>query len=311
MSTGRQTLTNASSPMNARSPTASVAHGSRWPPPPIRIERPAQMPAPRNARRQRSSRSAPNWRELPDRDDLLAPDRRARAELDAVLEDDPRSDDERAVAEDDVPSPIDGARPRGSASTFSSDDSARNVVRIGAKRLEECADRARRRSSSRSNVAGSVTPSVETPASAGVAAGPAAAACCARSAASTSFSVMKPRFSIDARSMPWQLRELDRLPRRLAVDRLRASARASARGERRPRPARPRLSATSAIVLPSSTSTPVVVELDERPAAGRLDLDRRLRRLDDADGLPLPPPRRGPRRATRRGARTRCSRLRA
>ena len=60
MSTGRQTLTNASSPTNARSPIASVAHGSRWPPPPKRTERPPQIPEPRNARRQRSSRSAPN-----------------------------------------------------------------------------------------------------------------------------------------------------------------------------------------------------------------------------------------------------------
>ena len=65
MSTGRQTLTNASSPTNARSPIVSVAHGSRWPPPPNRTERPPQMPAPRNARRQRSSRSEPNCESSP------------------------------------------------------------------------------------------------------------------------------------------------------------------------------------------------------------------------------------------------------
>ena len=65
ISTGRQTLTNASSPTKARSPTVSTAHGSRCPPPPNRIDLPAQMPAPRNARRQASSRSAPNWLEAP------------------------------------------------------------------------------------------------------------------------------------------------------------------------------------------------------------------------------------------------------
>ena len=46
MSTGRQTFTNASSPMNARSPIASVAHGSLCPPPPILIDLPAQIPLP-------------------------------------------------------------------------------------------------------------------------------------------------------------------------------------------------------------------------------------------------------------------------
>ena len=39
--------------------------------------------------------------------------------------------------------------------------------------------------------------------------------------------------------------------------------------------------------LPELHLEPVVEELDERPVAGRLDLDRRLRRLDDADRLAL------------------------
>ena len=44
MRTGRQTLTKTSSPTNARSPTTSVAHGSRCPPPPKRTERRPRFP---------------------------------------------------------------------------------------------------------------------------------------------------------------------------------------------------------------------------------------------------------------------------
>ena len=164
MSTGRQTLTNASSPTNARSPTASVAHGSRWPPPPIRIERPAQIPAPRNARRQRSSRSAPNCVSSPIGDDLLADDRRPRPEANAVLDDD-RAARRRASLRR-------GRRPRRSARrasrsapTFSAGESARNASGSARSDSRNAGVERARRSRPSSNVAGSDTPSVETPAS--------------------------------------------------------------------------------------------------------------------------------------------------
>ena len=64
-------------------------------------------------------------RELADRDDLLADDRRAWAESDAVLDDDARSDDERPSPRS-TPSPICAPASR-SAATFSAGASARNA----------------------------------------------------------------------------------------------------------------------------------------------------------------------------------------
>src|SRR4026209_972117 len=86
ISTGRQTLTNASSPTNARSPTASTAHGSRWAPPPQRPP-PPRRPVPAAAEAHRppapdaraDERTAaeelevgPEARERSDRDDVFA-----------------------------------------------------------------------------------------------------------------------------------------------------------------------------------------------------------------------------------------------
>ena len=81
-----------------------------------------------------------------------------------------------------------------------------------------------------------------------------------------------------------QLRELDRLPRRLPVARggLRRRLLLRLRVDRRELvgglgDVRDRLAELDLDVL--------AVELHDRPGAGRLDLDRRLRRLDDADRL--------------------------
>ena len=102
--------------------------------------------------------------------------------------------------------------------------------------------------------AGSVTPAVETPARAGVVEGPAVAAACAI-AASTSFSVMKPRFSIEPRSMPWRSASSTAL---FVALRSAAFASTSGFGSRRASAASTSsaTSATSAIVFPSSTSSP-------------------------------------------------------
>ena len=82
-----------------------------------------------------------------------------------------------------------------------------------------------------------------------------------------------------------ELGELGRLPRRLPVacGRLRRRLLLGLRVDRRElvgrlRDVRDRLAELDLDVL--------AVELHDRPGAGRLDLDRRLRRLDDADGLP-------------------------
>ena len=129
-----------------------------------------------------------------------------------------------------------------------------------------------------------MTPAVDTPASAGLVAGPAAAAAFAI-AASMSFSVMKPRLSIVARSMPWRSASSTALfvafrSAGFADALLRLAARE--RGldlVRALRDERDR--------LPELDLDPVVEELHERPVARRLDLDGRLRRLDDAHRLPL------------------------
>ena len=278
MSTGRQTLTNASSPTNARSPIVSVAHGSRWPPPPNRTERPPQMPAPRNARRQRSSRSEPNCESSPiatTSSQTIVARGPSRTPSSMTIRGATTSD----PSPRSTPSPIRAPASR-SAVTLSAGASARNASWSSEARN---AGSMRPASASSSNVAGSETPSVETPARIGPAAG-ADDDFCAAMSASTSFSVMKPRLSIDARSIPWSsasstaFRVALRSPA-AGFGAGFASALASIDASSSA------VSATYAIVLPSSTSTSSRVELDDRSGAGRLDLDGRLRRLDDADGL--------------------------
>ena len=154
MSTGRQTFTNASSPTKARSPIESVAHGSRWPPPPNLTERPPQMPAPRKARRQRSSRSGPNCESSPiattSSQTIVArgPSRTPSSMTirgATTSEPSPRS----------TPSPI-----RAPASRSAVDLVCRRErpERLVVERLEECGSR-RPMLSSRSKVDGSETPS--------------------------------------------------------------------------------------------------------------------------------------------------------
>ncbi len=219
-------------------------------------------------------------RELADRDDLLAEHGRTRAEPHAVLDHDPRRDDERAVAEVDAVADR-GRRPRGARRPSRPDESARNASWSSAARN---AGSSAPVASSSSNVAGSDTPSVDTPARTEL-----GRRCCrrllrVRSAASTSFSVMKPRLSISARSMPWSSASSTAL--RVA---LRSPAAGFGAGfssafgvDRRElvgglRDVRDGLAELDLDLL--------AVELDDRARAGRLDLDGRLRRLDDADRL--------------------------
>ena len=260
MRTGRQTLTNASSPTNARSPTTSVAHGSRWPPPPKRTERPPQIPAPRNARRQRSSRSGPNCESAPiattSSPTTVArgpsshrPRRRSRGAT--TSEPSPRS----------TPSPI---RAPAARAARQPSRPARAPERLGVEGFEE--RRVER-------AVGLVEPerggerhaSVETPARTEPAAGDAEAFCAAISC-STSFSVMNPRLSIcrDRRRGAPRARPPSASP----CGRRQASARASPRPSRPWPRARLRVSATYAIVLPSSTSTSSPYSCTIVPAPG-------------------------------------------
>ena len=152
-----------------------------------------------------------------------------------------------------TPSPICAPASR-SAATFSSGRQRAERVGVGAQRLEERrVERAvalvelerRRQRDAFGRDAG------ERP---GPAAGAADAFCRAISS-STSFSVMKPRFSIVDEVDAVQLGELDGLPRRLAVARRPASAPASPRAFASIAASSSAVSATYAIVLPSSTST--------------------------------------------------------
>ena len=70
-----------------------------------------------------------------DGDDLLAAHCRARADLDAVLEDDLRRDDERAFAENDVFADLSSVPPQGRDLVVGR-ESAKGI-RVGAKRLEK------------------------------------------------------------------------------------------------------------------------------------------------------------------------------
>ena len=164
INTGRQTLTNVSSPTNARSPTQSVAHGSRCPPPPNLIARPAQIPAPRNARRQRSSRSAPNWESSPiatTSSQTTVP----RGPICTPSSTTIRGATRRVSAPRSTPSPIWAPCSR-SAAIFSSEERDRNAS--GSARTDSRYTASITPTlSSRSNEAGNVTPSVETPARAG------------------------------------------------------------------------------------------------------------------------------------------------
>ena len=106
-------------------------------------------------------------------------------------------------------------------------------------------------------------------------------------------------------------RELDRLPGCLSRSVLRRVSAAPLRPKRAcGRRARLRRRRSTAILPPSSTSCARPGEVAERPLAGRLDLDRRLRRLDHADRLALADRLARRRRATRRAAPTRCLRPR-
>ena len=213
-------------------------------------------------------------------------------------------------------SPRRGRRPRRSGRRTAA--GSRSSRRVAARRNESESERRRSKKlgssapvlSSRSNEAGSVTFSVESPASARPASGEAAAFWRAISS-STSFSVMKPRFSIAARSMPWRsasstafrvaLRSVRRrlgcgllplgvlLERRELVGALGDVRRPSFRAppRRLPRRAGRSFRRPAPRSRPSPSSSP-----------------RRIRAVPAA----LP---RDLRRATPRGARTRCSRPRA
>ena len=279
ISTGRHTLTNASSPTNARSPIARVAHGSRWPPPPIRTERPPQIPDPRKARRQRSSRSAPNCDSSPIANGLLAHDGRPWPERHAVGDHDARRDDQR-VRLRDRRLPRCTAPASRSAATLSVGDSARNdswssdsrndgieraggLVEIeGLRQRDAVRGNARERRSGRGRGASLL-----------------------RDDQLLDVLLRDEAALLDRREVdPVQLGELDRLPRRLPVARRRLRRRLllGLRVDRRElvrglRDVGDRLAQLDLDV--------VAVELHDRPRAGRLHLDRRLRRLDDADGL--------------------------
>ena len=280
MSTGRQTLTNASSPTNARSPTVSVAHGSRWPPPPKRTERPPQIPAPRNARRQRSSRSGPNCESSPiattssqttvargpsftpsSIDDARRRDERSLAQVDAL------ADPGAGVAQQPRPCrPDDSAR---NASCSSAPRKAESRAPVGLSELEcrrqrhafrrdACKDRAgcrrRRRLLPRDQLLDVLLR--DEPA-------------------------LVDLGEVDA----VELRELDGLARGLAV---------AGGGLRRRLRLCPRVDRCELIGglgdvrdrLAELDLDLLAVELDDRAVPWRLDLDGRLRRLDDAHRLP-------------------------
>ena len=110
-------------------------------------------------------------------------------------------------------------------------------------------------------------------------------AACAATSRSTSSAVMKPSFSIDARSMPCS--SASSTARRVAFAGPAGSAAPPSRASLSAAASSASLSATSAMRPPSSTSSPCGVEVPEDPVAGRLELEQRLRRLDLADGLAL------------------------
>ena len=254
MTTGRQGLMNVSSPTNARSPMASVAHGSRRPPPPTRTSRPKCPLAPMKARRHCTSSRGPKLVSAPTAkisshwtkpsSPISTPSSRMILGAMTIVRSPSRT-----------PSPIDapctavrvaalvrGERPEG--------------VRVGAQRLEEAPRRAALRSSGSSSTRGQAhaleRDAREEP---GVAAATSSAARAATSR-STSSAVMKPSFSIDARSMPCSSASSTARrvafggPGRLGRRRLRGLRARSAAASSAS------LSATSAMRLPSSTSSP-------------------------------------------------------
>ena len=219
-------------------------------------------------------------RELADRDDLLAHDGRTRPESNAVLDDDARRDDEGSLAELDAVPDL-RSRSSRSAATFSAGGSARNAScssdsRTPARRAPAAlvGIERRRQRDALGRHAREHRPRLR-----------ARCAFCATISASTSFSVMKPRFSTVERSIPCSsasstaFRVAFRSPG-AGFGAGFSSAFASIDGELVGRlgDVRDRLAQLDLDV--------VGVELHDRPRAGRLDLDRRLRRLDDADGLP-------------------------
>ena len=135
-----------------------------------------------------------------DCDDLLAPDRRPRADLDTVLDDDLRRRYQRALAEDDARADLGAVLPQDRDLLVGRQEAER--IRVRAETLEEagvecaCALIQIERGG-QAHVLGRET------GERGPASGEAVAFWRAISS-STSFSVMKPRFSIAARSTPWR-----------------------------------------------------------------------------------------------------------
>ena len=165
-------------------------------PPPNRTERPPQMPAPRNARRQRSSRSAPNCVSSPIAARPLADDGGAWAEPDAVLDHDARRDDERCPHR--APRPRRSGPPRRAAPRPSRPTAARGR-RPGRASSRKAGSRAR---PPHPVERGRERDAVGRDSGEDRACRRGAAALRAAMTASTSFSVMNPRLSISARSTP-------------------------------------------------------------------------------------------------------------
>ena len=217
------------------------------------------MPAPRNACRHVSSSPAPNCVELPDRDDLLAANGRARPDPT------PSSSTTRGAATS-VPSPRTTPSPTcapwsRSARTFSSGARARNAS--GSERSDSRnAGSSAPTLSSSPNDAGSETPSVETPAS-----GPALPERRARDELLDVLLRDEPAL-VDLREVDAvALGELDGLPRRLALALRRLRRRLLAAPESSDASSSA-VSAMRAIVFPSSTSTPSSKSCTIVPAPG-------------------------------------------
>ena len=217
-------------------------------------------------------------RELADRDDLLAHDGRARAEPNAVLDDDTWRHDERSLAEIDAVSDL-RSRPTERDDLLVGRQRAERVVieRLEKRRIDHAdglveLERRRQRDSAGRH-------SRERR--------PGRRRGCGLLRDDQRLDVLlrdEPALLDRGEVDPVELGELGRLPRRLPVACSRfgagfSSAFASIVGQLvgRLRDVRDRLAELDLDVL--------AVELHDRACSGRLHLDRRLRRLDDADGL--------------------------
>ena len=200
ITTGRQTFTNASPPMNPSSPITNVAHGSRWPPPPTCTLPAIQVPAPMNARRHVNFNDSPNQAISPaaktssQRTMLLAPistpsSRTMRGATIVV------------PAPSTTPSPIDAPWLR-YASQRSSDESAPNAAG-SALSMARNSPSSTPRSSATEKTAGRVTFTSESPSSTtSVSVELAETRAAAAAKASTSSAVTKPALSIRLTSTP-------------------------------------------------------------------------------------------------------------